>query len=100
MSDTLDDTQPLSPSELLTEIVMALVDHPDQVRVEEINETPRITLWWIHVHPDDRGKVIGKGGATISSMRHLLSCIMAPRQQRAEVEVANSRQARQARRAA
>jgi predicted RNA-binding protein YlqC (UPF0109 family) len=47
-----------------------IVDHPDDVRVEE-EQDERGSVFVIHVHEEDMGKVIGKGGANIQALRQL-----------------------------
>jgi len=90
----LADSEPLQPHELLVENVLVLVDHPEQVRVEEQDGGGNMSVFLIHVHPNDRGKVIGKQGSTITALRHILSCALAPRGRRAQIEVANSKLAK------
>jgi predicted RNA-binding protein YlqC (UPF0109 family) len=47
-----------------------LVEHPEEVSiVEEPGE--RGTTFFIHVHPDDVGRVIGKGGSVIHAIRNI-----------------------------
>lgn len=55
---------------LLEYILIHLVDHPEDVQVEEIPEE-RQTVYMLHVHPEDMGKVIGKKGAVINSIRNI-----------------------------
>lgn len=55
---------------LLEFILIHLVDHPEEVRVEEI-EQERSTEYVLHVHPEDMGKVIGKKGSLINSIRNI-----------------------------
>lgn len=57
--------------ELLELIARALVDHPEQVAVTEI-EGEQTTVLELRVAPDDLGKVIGKQGRTARSIRVLL----------------------------
>lgn len=55
---------------LLEFILVNLVDHPEDVRVEvEVGE--RETTYLLSVHPDDMGKVIGKKGSVINSIRQI-----------------------------
>ncbi|KKU88016.1 hypothetical protein A3A64_00065 [Candidatus Gottesmanbacteria bacterium RIFCSPLOWO2_01_FULL_48_11] len=53
-----------------------LVDHPDEVTVEESGEQDRVILT-LHVHPDDMGKIIGKSGRIIKALRDLIKLIAA-----------------------
>jgi predicted RNA-binding protein YlqC (UPF0109 family) len=57
--------------ELVTDIAKALVDHPEQVRVNSI-EGEQVTVLELRVAPDDLGKVIGRQGRTAKSIRTLL----------------------------
>ncbi|HEX7159494.1 MAG TPA: KH domain-containing protein [Edaphobacter sp.] len=58
--------------DLVTEIARALVDDPDSVVVEAIQEQEG-TVLRLHVAPSDVGKVIGKQGRTARSLRTILS---------------------------
>ncbi len=56
----------------LTEyIAKSLVDHPDEVVVDEFHRGGRVTLE-LHVAKDDMGRVIGKGGRVANAIRTLL----------------------------
>jgi hypothetical protein len=56
----------------LTEyIAKSLVDHPDEVAVDEIRHGDRVTLE-LSVAKDDMGRVIGKGGRVANAIRTLL----------------------------
>jgi predicted RNA-binding protein YlqC (UPF0109 family) len=54
----------------VTTIARALVAHPDEVRVESVpsDRGPRYRLT---VHPEDLGRVIGRGGHIASAIRQL-----------------------------
>ena len=58
--------------DLITEIVKALVDQPDEVSVNEI-EGSHTTILEIRVAKTDMGKVIGKQGRTAQAIRTILS---------------------------
>src|ERR1700722_20983410 len=58
--------------ELVTEIARALVDNPDQVVVEAIEDRDG-TVIRLRVAANDVGKVIGKQGRTARSARTILS---------------------------
>ena len=58
--------------DLITEIVKALVDQPDEVSVNEIGGSHTIILE-VRVAKMDMGKVIGKRGRTAQAIRTILS---------------------------
>jgi hypothetical protein len=57
--------------QLILEIVQALVDLPDGVSVEVIEDHDS-TILQVRVAPQDIGKVIGKQGRTARSLRTIL----------------------------
>ncbi len=57
--------------ELVTMIVRALVDQPEQVSVNEV-EGERSIIFEVRVAPEDLGKVIGKGGRIANALRTLV----------------------------
>ena len=54
--------------ELLLYIARSLVDHPDQVTVNEIGDENDLTLE-LHVASEDMGKVIGRQGRIAKEIR-------------------------------
>ncbi len=58
--------------DLLLAISQALVDHPDQVQVTEV-EGEQTTVLELKVAPEDLGKVIGKQGRTARAIRTILN---------------------------
>jgi len=75
--------------ELMTQIARALVDHPDEVLVEAVegDEGDDVTVLELRVAPDDLGKVIGKQGRTVRSMRTILSAVGHGHHLRYELDV-------------
>jgi uncharacterized protein len=61
---------------LVTDIVIALVDFPDDVNVVEIKGA-QSTILELHVAKADVGKVIGKQGHTANAIRTILAGISA-----------------------
>jgi uncharacterized protein len=57
--------------ELLAWVARRLVDEPDAVRVEAVEEAD-VTVLRLHVAPDDIGKVIGKQGRIARALRTLV----------------------------
>lgn len=58
----------------LEHLVRGIVEHPDDVRVELVTTRRGRTLE-VHVHPEDLGKVIGRGGRTATALRTVMSSI-------------------------
>ena len=67
-------------------VVKTLVDHPDELRIAEI-EGERTIVFELRCHPDDVGKVIGKSGKTVGALRTLISTVAARQNRRAMLEV-------------
>jgi predicted RNA-binding protein YlqC (UPF0109 family) len=57
---------------LIEQIAKALVDNPDEVAVRVI-EGEQATILELRVAQNDIGKIIGKNGRTIQSIRRILS---------------------------
>lgn len=71
---------------LLEQIVCALVDHPDQVRVTELEGTHSVVLE-LSVAPSDVGKVIGKKGIHADAIRRLVHAIGGKTKKRYVLEI-------------
>jgi len=71
---------------LIENIARALVDHPDQVSVNEIDSETSATIE-LRVAPEDLGKVIGRRGRTAAAMRSLLTASAAKQKKRAVLEI-------------
>lgn len=82
-----ENVEPLEDCELLEEVVRAMVEMPEAVRVTEKHGVGETTLW-IDVAPIDRGKIIGKKGKNIDSLRNIFSGIGALQGKRLLVMVA------------
>ncbi|GAA3772590.1 RNA-binding protein [Microbacterium kribbense] len=68
----------------LEHVVKGIVDHPDDVRIDE-STSPRGDVLEVHVHPDDRGRVIGRGGRTAKALRTVVSALAEGRRVRVDV---------------
>ncbi|HEY7712282.1 MAG TPA: KH domain-containing protein [Candidatus Entotheonella sp.] len=71
---------------LLQTIVSALVDYPDAVEVRQVDGETTCILE-IRVAPADIGKVIGRQGRNIASLRTLLNAIGAKEKKHILLEV-------------
>jgi uncharacterized protein len=58
--------------EALEHLVRGIVDHPDDVRVDMVSNR-RGSRLEIRVHPDDLGRVIGRGGRTAKALRQVVT---------------------------
>jgi len=72
--------------ELIEYVVKVLIDHPEDLRISEI-EGERTIVFELRCHPEDVGKVIGKSGKTVGAIRTLLSTVAARQNRRAMLEV-------------
>lgn len=72
--------------ELLELIAKSLVDHPDDVIVEEVDEHGTLVLE-LTVAREDLGKVIGKQGKTARSIRTILAAAGTKTDRRIELEI-------------
>ena len=73
-------------SDLVTYIVKSLVDYPDQVTVREIEGKTAITIE-ISVADSDMGRVIGKGGSVVNSIRTILRVLEAKQDKSVSLEI-------------
>ncbi|CAN5192679.1 KH domain-containing protein [soil metagenome] len=73
-------------TEVLTYIAKALVDHPDDVAVEAVEDDGE-TVLELRVHPDDMGKVIGKRGRTAKAIRTMVKAAATREGSAATVEI-------------
>ena len=56
----------------LEHLVKGIVDHPEDVTVDLLSSRRGKTLE-VRVHPDDLGKVIGRGGRTAKALRTVMT---------------------------
>jgi hypothetical protein len=72
--------------ELLENIAKALVDDPDEMKVNEIAGS-RTKLYELRVAKEDMGKIIGKGGETVMAIRTILNGVASKLKVRAVLEI-------------
>ena len=73
--------------DLLEFLARALVYQPDQVSVEGFDEDDGTIVLEIHVADEDVGKMIGRGGRTISSVRTVMRAVASRQDARVLVDV-------------
>jgi len=72
--------------ELLSFIATSLVDKPDAVEVNEVQQDDTV-VYELRVAKEDLGKVIGKQGRTARAMRSLLSAASGKINKRSRLEI-------------
>ena len=75
-------------SEIVEYLARRLVDEPDAVRVEEVEEDGALLLR-LHVAPDDVGKVIGRQGRIARALRTIVRAASAHEGRRVVLEIAD-----------
>ena len=78
------------PRELLEYLARGLVEHPDQVRVNEVQEDDGATVLELSVADDDYGNVIGRGGRTASALRTLVKAAAAKDKRRVFLDIVDT----------
>ena len=72
--------------ELVEVIAKALVDHPDEVSVNE-KQDGKTTVLELHVEEGDMGKVIGKQGRIAKAIRSVVKAAAAKEDKRVVVDI-------------
>ncbi len=72
--------------DLVEVIAKALVDHPEEVHVNEV-EGERSIILELKVAPDDMGKVIGKQGRIAKAIRTVVKAAATREDKRVVVEI-------------
>jgi predicted RNA-binding protein YlqC (UPF0109 family) len=73
-------------AELLEFLARRLVDEPDAVRVEEVDEDDTLVLR-LHVAQEDLGKVIGRQGRIARALRTVVRAGSARERRRVQLEI-------------
>ena len=76
----------MNTKELIEYIAKALVDHPEQVKVSEI-EGERTSVIKLSVAKEDLGKVIGKQGRIATAIRIILGAVSAKSKRHSVLEI-------------
>ncbi len=71
---------------MLEELARRLVDEPDAVRVEQVEDDEGLLLR-LHVAPDDVGKVIGRQGRIARALRTVVRASVGRGERRVQLEI-------------
>jgi len=85
-SETIEENMQADPEAFVDFVVKQLVDEPDQVKVQSTDEEDQCLIE-VQCAKPDMGKVIGKGGKTIDSIRALAASAGKRVDKRVRVEV-------------
>jgi hypothetical protein len=72
--------------ELVGFLVQGIVDHPEEVEVEEFLDDVG-SVYGVRVHPDDVGRVIGREGRVANALRHVVKAAATKTGARVAVEI-------------
>jgi predicted RNA-binding protein YlqC (UPF0109 family) len=73
--------------DLLEYLARGLVEHPDAVRVTEVEEDDGTVVLELSVDEDDYGSVIGRGGRTASALRTVVKAAATRDRRRVFVDI-------------
>lgn len=76
----------MSLADYVKKVLVDIVDHPDAIKLTEVAGANTI-IFELRCHQDDVGKVIGKNGKAITSVRTLLGLVAARQGKRATLEI-------------
>lgn len=76
--------------ELLEYLARGLVEHPDEVRVTEVEEDGGTLVLELSVDQDDYGSVIGRGGRTANALRTVVKAAAVREQRRVFVDIVDA----------
>jgi predicted RNA-binding protein YlqC (UPF0109 family) len=74
-------------AELLEFLARKLVDNPDEVRVERVEEDDDTVVLRLHVAEGDLGKVIGRQGRIARALRTIVRAGSARERRRVQLEI-------------
>ena len=80
----------MDPKDLILSNVKALVDHPEQVSINEVDDGHTV-VYELTVAKSDIGKVVGKEGRNIIAIRNILNAMAGKTKKRLRLELLDQR---------
>ena len=74
-------------NDLLKYIVTLLVDHPEDLTIEERPFGDTVTQYIIKSNPEDTGKIIGKEGKIIQALRNICKILAVKENKQIRIEI-------------
>ncbi len=75
---------------LLEYLTRGLVEHPDEVKITEVQEDDGSVVLELSVAPDDYGSVIGRGGRTAGALRAVIKAAAVKDKRRVFVDIVDA----------
>lgn len=76
--------------ELLEYLAKGLVEHPEDVRINEVHEDDGTLVLELSVADGDYGSVIGRGGRTAGALRTIIKAATAKERRRVFVDIVDA----------
>jgi hypothetical protein len=76
--------------ELLAYIARGLVEDPESVSVDSFEEEDGTVVLELHAPPEEAGRLIGRGGRTVSALRTVVKASAVRREKRVLVDVVDA----------
>jgi predicted RNA-binding protein YlqC (UPF0109 family) len=76
--------------DLLEYLARGLVEHPEEVRVNEVREDDGAIVLELSVADDDYGNVIGRGGRTAAALRTVVKTAAVRSKRRVFVDIVDA----------
>lgn len=76
--------------ELIEYLARGLVEHPEQVHVDEVVEGDGVIILELSVAEDDYGNVIGRGGRTVAALRTILKTAAVRQNRRVFLDIVDA----------
>lgn len=76
--------------ELLEYLAKGLVEHPEEVRIREVQEEDGSLVLELSVADEDYGSVIGRGGRTASALRTVIKAAATKDRRRVFVDIVDA----------
>lgn len=80
-------TDAIKISDFLTYLVSLLIDHPSELTIEEETLGENSYRYMIKTNPEDMGKVIGKEGKIIQSIRNIAKILSIKENKQIRIEI-------------
>lgn len=85
-----DESEPLVDSDLLKEMLKAIVSNPESIKIEEQIGTNGLIILKAYMDETDIPRVIGRQGKTIQAIQQFFQSVGASEERKISVQLANT----------